>query len=318
MSDQPEILIPHYVSDSARDALREGIRDRLPDADLTTATTPPETDDRLPSAEVVVTGPFPTEKLDAAEELRWIQAMSAGVDRYDLDAFEDRDVALTNASGIHAEPIGEQVLGYMLVFARNIHEGIAQQRRGVWENYGGHELRGGTVGIVGVGEIGGRVAELASAFGMEVLGTKRTPETAPDAVDEAFGPDGLYEVLSRSDYAVLACPLTDETEGLIGEDELRTMSSSSVLVNIARGEVVEEDALTAALQQGGIRGAALDVFDEEPLPADSPLWDLSNVVATPHMAGSTPHYYERCADIFAENYRRFVEDGPESLTNRVV
>jgi phosphoglycerate dehydrogenase-like enzyme len=318
MSERPEILLPHHLSDGAQEGLREAIRDPLPDANLEVAETPAETDEQLPTAEVVVTGPFPDDRLADAERLWWIQAVSAGVDHFDRDALSEAGVVLTNASGVHAEPIGEQVLGYMLVFERNIQKGMRQQARGVWENYGGRELRDETVGIVGLGAIGGRVAELADAFGMEVLGTKRTPEDAPDAVDEAFAPDGLYEVLSRSDYVVVACPLTDETKGLIGGEELRTMPSSSVLVNVARGEVVDEEALTEALQQGRIRGAALDVFEEEPLPADSPLWDLSNAVVTPHMAGSTPHYYDRCADLFVENYERFVAGGLDAMENRVV
>ncbi|WP_134671305.1 D-2-hydroxyacid dehydrogenase [Halorussus marinus] len=318
MPNDPTVLIPHYLSDDARASLRTALADRLPGADLAVTATPPETDDRLPDAEIVATVRLPDDRLDRAERLRWVQSLSAGVDHFDADALESRDVALTNASGVHAEPIGEQVLGYMLVFERNIHKGIAQQHRGVWESYGGRELRDETVGIVGVGAIGARVAELASAFGMEVLGTKRTPETAPEAVDEAFGPDGLFEVLSRSDYVVVACPLTDQTRGLLGEEAFRTMPSTGVVVNVARGEIVDQDALTAALQQGRIRGAALDVFDEEPLPADSPLWDLSNAVLTPHMAGSTPHYWERCADLFADNYERYVAGDLDGMTNRVL
>jgi phosphoglycerate dehydrogenase-like enzyme len=318
MSERPEILLPHYLSDGAREGLREAILDLLPDANLEVAGTPPETDERLPTAEVVVTGPFPDDRLDAAGNLRWIQAVSAGVDHFDRDALSAAGVVLTNASGVHAEPIGEQVLGYMLVFERNIQKGVRQQARGVWETYGGRELRDETVGIIGLGAIGGRIAELADAFGMEVLGTKRDPETAPDAVDEAFAPEGLYEVLSRSDYVVVACPLTEETRGLVGTEELRTMPSSAVLVNVARGEIVDEDALTEALQQGRIRGAALDVFEEEPLPSESPLWDLSNVVVTPHMAGSTPHYYDRCADLFVENYEQFVAGEMDAMENRIV
>jgi len=317
MTDAPTVLVPHYVSDDARASLRTALADRLPDADLAVTATPSETDDRLADAEIVATVRLPDDRLADAENLRWLQSLSAGVDHFDTDALESRGIALTNASGVHAEPIGEQVLGYMLVFERNIHKGIARQHRGVWETYGGRELRDETVGIVGVGAIGARVAELASAFGMEVLGTKRTPETAPDAVDEAFGPDGLYEVLSRSDYVVVACPLTDETRGLLGEEAFRTMPSTGVVVNVARGEIVDQDALTEALQEGLIRGAALDVFDEEPLGADSPLWDLSNAVVTPHMAGSTPHYWERCADLFAENYERYVAGDLDGMTNRV-
>ena len=318
MNHQPEILLPHYVSAGAREDLRESVFDLLPDLNLSTAATPAETDDRLSSAEVVVTPEFPADRLDDAPELRWVQALSAGVDHFDRDALSEAGVALTSASGVHAEPIGEQVLAYLLLFERNVQKGMRQQARGVWENYGGRELRDETVGIVGLGAIGGRVAELASAFGCEVIGTKRDPATAPDAVDEAFGTDGLHEVLSRSDYVVVAVPLTDETRGLLGETELGVMGSSSVLVNVARGEIVDEDALTAALQNGHLRGAALDVFEEEPLPSDSPLWDLSNVVVTPHMAGSTPHYYDRCADLFAENYERFAAGDLDAMENRVV
>ncbi|UPV74876.1 D-2-hydroxyacid dehydrogenase [Halorussus limi] len=318
MTDRPELLIPHYVSDEARASLRESLADLLPDADLTLAATPPETDEGLSSAEVVLSDRLPAEKVDAAPNLRWVQALTAGVDRFPHEALSDAGVALTNASGVHAEPIGEQVLAYLLAFERNVQKGMAQKHRGVWENYGGRELRDETVGILGLGAIGGRVAELASAFGTRVVGTKRDPETAPDAVDEAYGPDGLYDVLARSDYVVVTVPLTDETRRLVGEDEIRTMKSSAVLVNVARGEIVDEKALTTALQQGHLRGAALDVFEEEPLPGDSPLWDLSNVILTPHMAGSTPHYYDRCADLFAENYERFVAGESEAMDNRVV
>jgi len=318
MTNAPTVLVPHYVPDDARATLRAALEDRLPDADLAVTATPPETDERLTDAEIAATTRLPDDRLERAADLRWVQSLSAGVDHFDTDALESREIALTNASGVHAEPIGEQVLGYMLVFERNIHKGIAQQHRGVWESYGGCELRDETVGIVGVGAIGARVAELASAFGMEVLGTKRTPETAPEAVDEAFGPDGLYEVLSRSDYVVVACPLTDETRGLIGEEAFRTMPSTGVVVNVARGEIVDQEALTEALQNGRIRGAALDVFDEEPLPADSPLWELSNAVVTPHMAGSTPHYWDRCAELFAGNYEHYVAGDREEMTNRVL
>jgi phosphoglycerate dehydrogenase-like enzyme len=317
-SERPELLIPHYVSDTARADLREALADLLSDPNLSVATTPEQTDEKLPSAEILLSARFPAEKLDSAPDLRWIQSLSAGVDHFDRDALSEAEVALTSASGVHAEPIGEQVLAYLLAFERNLQKGFRQQERRVWENYGGKELRDETVGILGLGAIGGRVAELASAFGTEVIGTKRDPESAPDGVDEVFGPDGLYEVLSRSDYVVLAVPLTDETRGLIGEAEIRTMPSSAVLVNVARGEVVDEDALTTALQQGHLRGAALDVFEEEPLPQGSPLWDLSNVLVTPHMAGSTPHYYERCASLFARNYEDFLADDRGAMENRIV
>jgi phosphoglycerate dehydrogenase-like enzyme len=271
----------------------------------------------LPDAEVVVTYQFSVDDLAVADDLQWVQALSAGVDRYPLDALADAGVALTNASGVHSESIGEQVLGYMLAFERNLHTAVRHQSDGVWEHVGdGGELRGKSLGVVGVGAIGGRVAQLGSALGMTVLGTRRDTSTVPDGVDELYGPEEHREVVRRADYLVLACPLTDETEGLIGGDELRLMSSDAVLVNVARGGVVDQSALVTALQRHRIGGAALDVFEEEPLPADSPLWELSNVILTPHVAGSTPDYFGRCADIFAKNYERFVAGEP--LTNRQV
>ena len=317
MTDLPTILVTNRVGDDAAAELSSRIRDAVSDATVVVAGTPPETRDRLPDAEIVVTTRFPADLLPVAGDLRWIQALSAGVDSYDLDAISEAGVALTNASGVHAEPIGEQVFGYVLAFERNLHRGMRQQARGVWESYGAGELRGKTLGVIGVGAIGTRVAELGQAFGMDVLGLKRTPEEI-DAVDEMFGPDDRYELLHRADYAVLAVPLTDETEGMIGREELDTMPDDAVLVNIGRGALVDEGALELALQQGWIGGAALDVFEDEPLPADSPLWDLSNVIVTPHMAGSTPRYWERCASLFVENYGRYREDGADALKNRIV
>jgi phosphoglycerate dehydrogenase-like enzyme len=307
------------VLHSVPSSMRAPLRDALPDDPVQVATTPEESRELVADAEVAVSGRLSEELLDAAGDLRWVQAMSAGVDYLPQDELADRGVALTTASGVHAEPIGEQVLGYMTIFERRLHEAMRQQARGVWERVtGGGELAGKTVGIVGLGAIGTRVAELAGAYRMEVIGTKRDPSTAPDAVDEAYAPDGLGQLLDRSDYVVLACPLTEATRGLIGRQQLRRMDDEVVLVNVARGEVVDQDALVRSLQYHSIRGAALDVFEEEPLPADSVLWDLSNVLVTPHNSGSTPHYGDRLADLFAENYAAYREDGVEALDNRVL
>jgi len=316
MSDRPTVLIPHHVPlDSAREVF-EGIETRRPDLDLHLATTPEESREAIDEAEIAVTFGLDEELLERAETLEWIQALSAGVDRYDFETLEERGIALTNASGVHAEPIGEQVLGYMLTFERNLHKAARQQERGIWERFRGGELAGKTVGVVGLGAIGTRVAELSQAFDMTVIGTKGNPDDAPDAVDEVFGPDGLHEVCQRSDYLVVAVPLTDETRGMIGRWEFRMMQSDAVLINVARGEVVDQDAMVHALQQGAIGGAGLDVFETEPLPQDSPLWDLSNVVVTPHMSGSTPEYMDRCAELFVENYDRHLAGEP--LENRIV
>lgn len=319
-----DVLIHHSVSAVFGTDFRRTLRSRL-DAELASrdrleaATTADESAAAIGAADVVLTiRPVETMLPDGSAP-DWIQTLNSGVDSYDLDGLADRDTAVTNAAGVAAKPIAEQVLGYLLVFERRIHTGIRQQERdGVWQRYSAGELGGKTLGIVGVGAIGTRVATLASAFDMAIIGTKRTPETAPDVVDETYPPSGLSELLARSDYLVLACPLVEETRGLIGTKELMSMRSDAVLVNVARGEIVDEPALETALQQGRIRGAALDVFAEEPLPRESLLWELQNVVITPHMAGSTPEYADRIGSLFAENYQRYATGELEKLRNRVV
>jgi len=312
----PETLIIADTRESSMRTLSAEIRERVPDIDLTVARTPPESRELIESAEIALGFSLPDGALERAEELAWLQALSAGVDRYDFDALEARDVALTTASGVHSEPIAEQVLGYLLAFERRFPRAFAQRERNVWEAYSGGELRGKTVCVVGLGAIGGRIAELCSALGCTVTGTKRTPEDAPAAVDDARAPDALHELLPDADHVVAACPLTDDTRGLFDAEAFVSMRTSATFTNIARGAVADEAALTEALQERDIRGAALDVFAEEPLPEESPLWDLSNVIVTPHMAGSTPEYWSRCADLFARNYRAYMAG--EALENRVI
>ncbi|PSP78914.1 D-2-hydroxyacid dehydrogenase [Halobacteriales archaeon QS_1_68_20] len=310
--DEPAVL--HTVQEWLGEDLAAELEGRVP---VRVATTPEQSRDLLADAEVAITGRLPGKLVDAAGGLTWLQAISAGVDHLALDELVERGVAVTNAAGVHAQPAAEQVFGYLLTVERGLDEAVDNQRRGVWERYSPGELAGKTLGVVGLGAIGSRVAEVGQAFGLEVVGTKRDPSDAPDAVDEVYGPDDLRPVLTRSDYLVLACPLTEETRGLIGRGELRAMDGDAVLVNVARGAVIDQDALVRALQYRWIRAAALDVFEEEPLPPESPLWDLSNAFVTPHVAGSTPRYAERLADIIAENYAAYRERGVEALQNRV-
>jgi phosphoglycerate dehydrogenase-like enzyme len=209
------------------------------------------------------------------------------------------------------------VLTYLLTFERNLLRGLRQQRDREWQRYPAGELGDCTVAVVGVGAIGGRVAELTAALDMEVLGVRNHPDRPHPAVDEMLGPEDRHAALGRADYAVLACPLTEDTRDMIGAEELTSLGNDGVLVNVARGAVVQQEALTEALQTGDLRGAALDVFETEPLPAESPLWDLSNVIVTPHMAGGTPLFPERCAEIIADNYRHFVAGEYDELRNRV-
>jgi phosphoglycerate dehydrogenase-like enzyme len=268
-----------------------------------------------------------------APRLRWVQLLSAGADHAIDHLLWSDEVIFTTTSGIHAIVIGEYVLALMLAWAQRLPALIDHQRRAEWPEdrfqlFAPQELRGATVGIVGYGSIGREVGRLASAFGMRVLALQRSSDpsdrgyTVPGIGDASgtiperfYRPQELREMLPECDYVVLAVPLTDATQNLIGLDEFRMMRASAFLVNIARGGVVDEPALIQALQEGWIAGAGLDVFVQEPLPADSPLWGMDNVILSPHIAGSTPHYFDRAVEVFVENLRRYVAG--EALINRV-
>ncbi len=273
----------------------------------------------ISDAEIVFTtgSGIPDSFLSAADELAWIQTVSSGIDGFDIPTLEDKGIILTNAAGINGEPVAEQTLGYMLMFERKIHQGYRQQLANTWERYEGGELLGKTVGIIGVGEIGSRVAELCSALGMEVLGVKRDVSEHPGVLDEVHPPEELLRILPRSDYVVVACPLTEETRGLIGEKEFGAMKDDAVIINVARGEITDFDSLTYAVQQHVIGGAAIDVYPTEPFPKDSPLWNLSNVIMTPHMAGSNPKKPERIADIFKRNYEAYQAGKYDEMPTRI-
>ncbi len=316
MEEDWPIVLPYTLDSEEANVLLDALHSELPGVSIEYHATPSATKEALTDAPIVVAFGFPDELLSHAESLHWVQALSAGVNTYNVDELQQRDVKLTTVSGVHAQPAAEQAIGYMLAFERGFPVAFRNQNRGVWERYDVGELHDSTVGIIGLGSIGERVAELASAFGVETIGLKRDLSTGGDVVDELVGPDGLESLLVRSDHVVLACPLTDETRNMIDQTALKTMNNNGVLLNVARGGLVEHSALVQALQRDWIRGAALDVVASEPLDGDSPLWDLSNVILTPHMAGLTPRYMERCAAIVADNYRAFVAGDP--LQNRVV
>jgi phosphoglycerate dehydrogenase-like enzyme len=260
---------------------------------------------------------FPTpEKLrECAPRLRWIQLTSAGIDRAARSGLLESGLMLTSASGLHATPIGEYVLLQMLMFCKGAHGFVRAQDRREWIRYMPQELYGKTVGIVGIGHIGEEVARLAKAFGCRVLATRRSAaeRSSHEHADELLAPTELSYLLSNSDFVVLAVPLTDETRGMIGESELRSMKPSAVVINIARGAVIDEGALVRALKEGWIAGAGLDVFEQEPLSPESELWGMDNVNMSPHISGGTEIYNQRAVAIFRENLRRYLAG--EALMN---
>lgn len=247
-------------------------------------------------------------------KLRWYQQWGAGADwllRH--PELASRDFIVTNASGVHAIQISEHILALMLAFARRLPHALRAQARGEWERQPREslfELAGKTLALIGVGAIGGRTAQLAAALEMRVIGVRRHAGEPPPAVERMVGPDRLLEVLPLADFVVLTIPLTSETRHMIGERELRAMKRSAYIFNIGRGGTIDEPALIRALREGWIAGAGLDVFEKEPLPADSPLWQMDNVIITAHYAGATPHYNERALALFLDNLRRYVAGEP--------
>jgi len=238
----------------------------------------------------------------ARPELPWIHLLSAGADRLlSLDLPFER-LRVSTSSGVHAATIGEYVLGALLYAAKSFDRFAAQQRERNWRSAPILELEGQTLAIVGLGAIGEGIAVRARAFGMRVIGTKRTPEPV-EGVDEVLPSERLHDALRQADAVAVTVPLAPSTRGLIGAAEFARMKPSAVFVNVARGAVVDEAALIAALREKRLRAAVLDVFEREPLPADSPLWGLDNVLITPHVSGNTPVYMRRVVEVFARNVR---------------
>ena len=274
-------------------------------------TTFEDTLARVPEADVlVISGFWRPELAEHAARLRFIQVLSVGYEQFDLDDLRARGIHLANGSGVNKNAVSEHALSLMLSFTRQLHLARDNQHTKKWRGMMGDialredELGGKTLVIYGLGDIGARIARLARAFGMRVIGIKRDTASHDGSADEVRPPEAFLESLPQADFVVLACPLTDETRGLVGSEALGAMPSHSRLINVARGGCVDEQALTAALRSGGIAGAGLDTVAEEPLPQTSPLWDMPNVVITPHTGGETALYEENLFDILLDNLNR--------------
>ena len=264
----------------------------------------------LGTAEVLARGNMAAAVLDhlisRAPRLRWVHSFLAGIDRVVTPLTRDRGLTVTNARGVFSPPIAEYVVMMCLGIARRLPQLLELQRERTWQPLQGRELGGMTVGIVGFGSIGAEIARRLQPFGTRLIATRRHVERgAGDANVELLPIVELPRLLAESDVVVVTAPLTDETAGLIGTEQLQQMRSEGWLINVSRGRLVDEEALRAAVEAGWIGGAVLDVFSDEPLPSDSPLYGFPNLVITPHTSWSSDRVQERSLDLFIDNLRRY-------------
>ena len=304
--------------------LEAAVKARAPDIACFTVRTRDDFAARIGEADVVIVSMMWDNALIAlAPRLRFVQSTSAGTDQYDRALFKARGLRLASAAGVNARAVAEHAMGLLLALKRHIHTGRDHQARTHWRGMIGEvdkredEIGDRTMLIVGTGRIGAALARRAKAFDMHVIGVKRDPSIRPEGFDEVHATADLPRLLPRADVVVLACPLTPQTEGLIGAAAFAAMKPTATLINVARGKVVDEAALIAALGAGRIASAGLDVTVVEPLDDASPLWSMPNVLITPHTAGETQAYESNVVDILMENLDRMWR-GETTLRNEVV
>lgn len=272
----------------------------------------------LQEAEVVLSSALRPEEFAMAAKLQWVHCPSAAVHQFMYPAFMNSPIVLTNGSSVHGPVVAEHVIALIFALAKNIPAAVRFQEKHEWAQramwMGGarpREVAGATLGLVGLGAIGREVARLASSLGMKVVAVRAHPEKqTPPGVQQVFSAAQLDELLAVSEYVVLAAPVTENTQHLFNEERLARMKPGAVLINVSRGALIDETALVGALQKKILAAAALDVFTEEPLPEDSPLWNLENLLITPHTAGLSEKMWERQFNLFSENLRRYLSGQP--------
>ena len=273
-------------------------------------------EEHLREAEVIFTISLRPEQFAAAPKLRWIHAATAAVHQLLFAELVNSCVVVTNSREVHGPVVAEHVMALIFALAKKIPQAAVLQQKHIWGqqtiwNEGAREIAGAILGVIGVGSIGGRVAQMASAMGMRVFAVREHVEKGrPEGVEALFAPSALDEVLKQSDYVVLAAPLIAATHGLIDRERLAVMKPEACLINVGRGPQVDAAALVDALRMRRIAGAALDVFEHEPLPADSPLWSVQNLLITPHTAGLTDKLWHRHYELFSDNLRRYLARQP--------
>lgn len=254
---------------------------------------------------------FDTDLIKIGNNLKWIQSWSAGVDKFlennGFQYLKENDITLTSVRGIHKDSMSEQVMGYLISFSRRFPELMELKKKKIWDRLKVDCLKNKTLSIFGLGAVGKEIARKAQVFKMNVIGVKRNTDLEIPGLQEIYRPDQAEKVLSKSDYVVVTMPLTEETRGYFGYDKFEAMQNSAYFINIARGEIVKEEELIKALNQDLIAGAALDVFEEEPLPEGSPFYEMDNVILTPHTSGLFPNYNKEAVEIFKNNLELYFE-----------
>ncbi|WYP27574.1 D-2-hydroxyacid dehydrogenase [Alkalihalobacillus sp. FSL W8-0930] len=306
MSQPKHLVITHNLSEESLQQIKEV----APDWSIDYGKDPEKWESKLEDASVIVGWKKELKNLNFNQpsSLEWLQTWSAGVDYLPLEEMNQGGITVTSANGVHAYPISETIFALMLGLTRKIHSYVRNQQTKSWENEGLKlEIHGKTIGILGVGAIGEETAKIAKAFGMNVLGLRHSGKEN-EYVDTMYKTDQLQEMLPACDYVVVTLPLTRETHQLFDKDAFHVMKETAFFINIGRGEIVKEADLVDALTSGQIAGAGLDVFEKEPLEEDSPLWEMDEVIITPHTAGATEHYQERVIqDIFIPNLKNYIE-----------
>ncbi|MEO8725022.1 MAG: D-2-hydroxyacid dehydrogenase [Acidobacteriaceae bacterium] len=316
------VLIAHLVRFSlwrAPEWLSVRLAADFPEHEFVQIKSYEELPERLPEADVFVGMSLKPEQFAAARRLKWIHSPAAAVHQLLFPALIESDVMVTNSASVHGPVVAEHAIAQVLALARALHIAMRYQQKHVWaqeqmwnehENARPREVAGATLLVVGLGHIGSAIAGHARALGMRVLATRGHPERGGGAAHEVFGSERLLELLPRADFVVIAAPVTGSTKALLDAEALGRMKPTAYVINVGRGALVDENALIEALKSWRIAGAALDVFVQEPLPTDSPLWGLENVLLTPHIAGLTENAWQRHYELIRENFGRFIRGEP--------
>lgn len=263
----------------------------------------------LPDTDIFITGKFTKEMLEYAKNLKWVNALSAGIDNYDLDLFRNNHIIFTNSSGMHKIQMAEYAIMSMIMLVRKMSFFMKNQYNKIWDfNINQSEISGKTLGILGLGSIGMQTAKYAGTMGMKVIGINSSGIRKNDFISEAYTLNDLDTVLKNSDFLINLLPSSNETKYLLSSEKIKLMKKTSYFINMGRGDIIKNDTLYDVLKNNIISGAVSDVFDKEPLSSDSPLWNLENLIITPHICGSSDIYMEKALKLFLDNFNNYINN----------